>query len=339
MIGEIVARVVEGEDLDAPSMERAMDAILSGQATEAQIAGLAVALRMKGETAVEIAAAARAMRARCDRVDLGGGDAPLLDTCGTGGDGAGTFNVSTVSAIVVAAAGVRVAKHGNRAISSRAGSADVLEALGVPVQAPFEVVKRSVDEVGIGFLFAPAHHGALRHAAPVRRALGIRTFFNLLGPLSSPAGATHQLVGIYDPRRVAQIAEVLGMLGLGAAWVVHGDGGLDEIATSGPTTVARLAKGRVTVDEIGPRDFGIEPSPADGLRGGDAAHNAAIARAVLAGERGTPRDAVVINAGAALCVAGVAGDPREGAERAAAAIDSGRARATLERWIAITKTT
>jgi anthranilate phosphoribosyltransferase len=335
MIGEAIQRVVAGHALADHEMEGAMRAILSGEASEAQIAALAVALRMRGETSDEIAAAARVMRERCASVDLGL-DGVVIDTCGTGGDGTGTFNISTVSAIVVAACGVAVAKHGNRAISSKAGSADLLEALGVGLDASPEAVRRSVREVGIGFLFAPAHHAALRHAAPVRRQLGIRTFFNLLGPLSNPAGATHQLVGVYDPHRVRQLAEVLAKLGARGAWVVHGEGGLDEISPMGATRVAMLDDGHVVERTVAPEDFGLEPVRAEELEGGDAARNAEIARAVLGGEAGAPRTAVLMNAGAALAVAGVAHDLREAAARAAAAIDSGSAQRTLDRWRELT---
>ncbi len=337
ILAEAVRSVVEGRDLDAQTMEGAVEAILGGEATEAQIAALAVGLRMKGETAAEIAAAARVMRRRCDAVEVAGAGEVVLDTCGTGGDGAGTFNLSTASAIVAAAAGVRVAKHGNRAVSSRAGSADVLEALGVRIDVDRAVVVRSVREVGIGFLFAPAHHGALRHAAPVRRALGVRTFFNLLGPLSNPAGATHQLVGVYDPDRAEQMAEVLGLLGARRAWVVHGEGGLDEVSPAGPTRVALLEAGSVTCREVRPEDFGLAPVPLEALAGGDAAANARIIRAILGGEPGPRRTAVVLNAASALLVAGAAADPKEASARASEAIDSGAARRTLEAWVELTQ--
>ena len=331
-----IRSVVDNCDLDAPSMEAAMESILAGEATEAQIAALAVGLRMKGETATEIAAAARVMRRRCDAIDLATGDDVLLDTCGTGGDGSGTFNISTLGAIVVAACGVAVAKHGNRAVSSRAGSADVLEALGVRIDLDKDAVARCVRELGIGFLFAPAHHGALRHAAAVRKTLGVRTFFNLLGPLANPAGATHQLVGVYDAARVRQMAEVLGLLGSRAAWVVHGEGGLDEVSPCGPTTVAVLADGGVSVREIRPEEFGLEPVPIDALTGGDAEENARIALAILEGERGPRRDAVVLNAAAALLVAGAERDPRDAASRAADVIDSAEARERLQAWVEFT---
>lgn len=336
MISEAVKELVSGGDLSAREVEASMDLILGGEASSAQIAAFVVALRMKGESALEIAAAARALRKHCDTIRPSV-DGPLLDTCGTGGDGLHTFNISTAAALVAAAAGVAVAKHGNRAVSSRAGSADVLEALGVRIDLAPERVARCIEEVGIGFLFAPSHHAAMRHAAPVRRELGIRTIFNLLGPLSNPASATHQVVGIYDGSRVEQLAEALGALGLEAAWVVHGEGGLDEVSPSGPTKVAQLADGEVTSFELGPRDFGLAEMPVEALRGGDARRNAEIIRAVLDGEEGAPRVAVLLNAAAALQVVGVETEPRSAAERAAEAIDSGAARETLERWAKLTQ--
>lgn len=332
VLREALGRLLADEPLDGAGMEAAMGAILAGEATPAQVAGFAVALRLRGETTEQIAAAARTLRAHCDAVELPV-SGPILDTCGTGGDGAGTFNVSTVSAIVVAACGVTVAKHGNRSVSSRSGSADVLEALGVRIDAPTEVVIRCLREVGITFLFAPAHHQALRHAATPRRELGARTVFNLLGPLVNPAGATHQLVGVYDPARVEQLARVLGELGTEAAWVVHGADGLDEIAPHGPTRVAMLAKGEVTLRTLEPADFEVDPAPLDSLAGGDARENAAITRRIFEGRGDGARVAVLLNAGAALCVAGAAESPAAGAAMAASAIDDGRAMATLDRWI------
>ncbi len=336
MIADAIRDVVAGRDLSPARVEAAMNAILEGRASHAQIAALLVALRMKGETSFEIAAAARALRKHCEsiRPDV---DGPLIDTCGTGGDGLHTFNISTAAAIVVAASGVAVAKHGNRAVSSKAGSADVLEALGVRIELEPEQVCRCIEEVGIGFLFAPSHHAAMRHAAPVRRELGIRTLFNLLGPLANPAGATHQVVGVYDRDRVRQLAEALATLGLSAAWVVHGEGGLDEVSPSGPTTVAQWEGGEVTTFEVSPPDFGLAAVPLESLRGGDASENAKIIRRVLQGESGAARVAVVVNAAAALRITGVAGDLREAAERAAAAIDRGGALRTLDRWAELSR--
>jgi anthranilate phosphoribosyltransferase len=338
VIGDAIKTLVAGKDLSPREVEAAMDAILSGDATPAQIAAFVVGLRMKGESSDEIAAAARSLRRHGESIqpNVGG---PLLDTCGTGGDGLHTFNISTASAIVAAACGVFVAKHGNRAVSSKAGSADVVEALGVRIDLPKEAVQRCIEDVGIGFLFAPRHHAAMRHAAPIRRELGIRTLFNLLGPLSNPASATHQVVGVFDPARVEQLASALGTLGLEAAWVVHGDGGLDEVSPSGPTRVAELRNGAVRTFELSPPDFGVDPVAVEALRGGDAHDNADIIRGVLGGEAGPARVAVVVNAAAALCVTGVAANPKAGAERAAEALDSGAAERTLARWVQHTQAT
>jgi anthranilate phosphoribosyltransferase len=336
VISAAIQALVSGRDLSADEVEAAMDVILEGKASGTQIAAFVVALRMKGESAVEIAAAALALRKHCQTIQPQV-DGPLLDTCGTGGDGLHTFNISTAAALVAAAAGVAVAKHGNRAVSSKAGSADVLEALGVRIDLSPERVKRCIEEVGIGFLFAPSHHSAMRHAASVRRELGIRTLFNLLGPLSNPASATHQVVGVYDSSRVEQLAEALGALGLTRAWVVHGAGGLDEVSPSGPTKVAQLAEGEVRTFELSPRDFGLPEVPIEALRGGDASRNAEIIRAVLRGDEGPARVAVLMNAAAALRVAGLATDPRNAVHRAAEAIDSGAAATTLERWAQLTQ--
>ena len=336
MIARVIQALVSGRDLSADEVEAAMDVILDGKASGAQIAAFVVALRMKGESAEEIAAAALALRKHCQTIQPQV-DGPLLDTCGTGGDGLHTFNISTAAALVAAASGVAVAKHGNRAVSSKAGSADVLEALGVRIDLPSERVERCIEEAGIGFLFAPTHHSAMRHAAPVRRELGIRTLFNLLGPLSNPAAATHQVVGVYDASRVEQLAEALGALGLTGAWVVHGAGGLDEVSPSGPTQIAQLAEGEVTTFELSPSDFGLPEVPIEALRGGDASRNAEIIRAVLRGDEGPARVAVLLNAAAALQVTGLAPDPMGAVQRAAEAIDSGAAAATLERWAQLTQ--
>ncbi len=331
-----LARVTEGHCLDEAAMGAAMDAILAGEASPAQIAGLAIALRMRGETSTEIVAAARALRRAATPLAVSD-RTRLLDTCGTGGDGLGTFNVSTVVAIVAAAAGAKVAKHGNRAISSRAGSADVLEALGVRIDLPPERAAEVLREVGITFLFAPAHHAALRHAAVARRELGVRTFFNLLGPLANPARATHQLLGVYDPARLRSVAEVLAQLGVARAAVVHGEGGLDELAPTGTTRVAFLDRGEIVESSWTPADFGLDEVPVSTLLGGDAQENAAIARAVLAGEPGPRRSMICLNAGAALFVAELAASPREGAELAARTLDSGAAIRLLDRWVEATR--
>lgn len=331
-VARALHRVIEGETLDETEMRAAMASILSGQAGPSETAGLVVALRMRGETRSEIATAARVLREHMTVPPI---DPALrtLDTCGTGGDASGTFNISTVAALVVAGAGVKVVKHGNRAVSSRSGSADVLEALGVSLDPGPAAVARQVEGLGIAFLFAPSYHGALKHAGAVRRELGVRTLFNLLGPLANPAKAKLQLLGVFDPARVTMLAEVLSDLGVERAWVVCGEGGLDEISPSGPTRVAKLVEGVITTDVISPDTFGMAPVSLDALRGGDAHDNARIARAILDGEGGAPRMAVVINAAAALLVAGVEDDPRAAREAAEASIDSGRARTILSRWV------
>jgi anthranilate phosphoribosyltransferase len=342
---QILERLLAREDLEPEIVERTFGRILDGEWTPSQIAAFAVALRAKGETDAEIAAAARALRsrARMVRPRIAEG-APLLDTCGTGGDGAHTINVSTLSAIVVASCGVTVAKHGNRAISSRAGSADVLEALGLRIDhegdgAQFDArLGSAMEEIGIAFLFAPRHHGALKHAAVARRELGVRTVFNLLGPIANPAGATHQLIGVFDDRRRGTLASVLGLLGSRRAWIVHGlpcEGaprGLDEVSPSGVTRITELGEdGTLSEREMHPSDAGLDPIPLAAIAGGSAEDNARVAEAVLSGERSGARTAVVLNAACALVVAG-ARDLREARERAEAAIDRGDARETLARW-------
>lgn len=332
-IGDVIARVVAREDLDGASMERAIAAILRGEIDEVEIAAFSVAMRMKGETTEEIAAAVRAMRAACVRVTLEG-DAPIVDTCGTGGDGLATFNVSTVVSLVVAACGYRVAKHGSRGVSSPTGSADVIEHLGGKLELDAAAASRCVAEAGFVFLFAPVFHGAMRYAAPVRKKLKMRLFWNLLGPLSNPAGATHQLMGVFDGGRIEQLAEVLRETGSKRAWVVHGEGGYDELAPRGVTRVASLRDGVITLQEVTPHDFGLAGTDPGSLRGGDAATNAAITRSVLGGEAGGPREMVLLNAAAALHVAGFDDDLRRCAERAREAVDRGDALRTLERYLA-----
>ena len=337
-----IGHVSAGHDLAADDIATVFGQIMDGEATQAQIGGLLIALRMKGETPAEIAGAARAMRARATPLVCPLPDT-AVDTCGTGGDGSGTVNVSTLAAIVAAGAGACVAKHGNRAQSSRSGSADVLEALGVKVDASCAVVERCMREVGIGFAFAPAFHAATRHAAGPRKELGVRTIFNLLGPLTNPAGVKHQVVGVFDDRWCVPVATALGQLGARRAFVVHGHGGLDEIAVSGTTLVAEwdIAHSAVLTREIRPRDFGLDDADPAELAGGDAAANAAILRTVLAGEDRTPtravRSAAVMEAALALIAVGKAGDLVEGARAAAAAIDDGRARRVLERWAVISQ--
>ncbi|MFQ5877617.1 MAG: anthranilate phosphoribosyltransferase [Acidobacteriota bacterium] len=332
VLGGALRKVIAGGLLDAGEARAAFEAVMDGRAPAARLAAFLVALRMRGETVTEIAAFARVMRERATPVRAG--TQALLDTCGTGGDGAGTFNISTLAAIVAAAAGARVAKHGNRSVSSRCGSADLLQGLGVRVDVPVRTVEASIREVGLGFLFAPALHGAMQHAAPVRRELGVRTVFNLLGPLTNPAGATRQLLGVYDPGWVEPLARVLRDLGSVHALVVHGEG-TDEIALHGATRVAELRGGRVWTYDLRPEEAGLPRARLEELAGGDVPENVAIARAILAGERGPRRDVVLLNAAAALTVAGRAGDLRDGVGRAARAVDSGEAGRLLERLRAI----
>jgi anthranilate phosphoribosyltransferase len=318
-------------DLSVDEAAGAMETIMDGQAQPSQIAGFLVGLAMKGERPDEIVGLARTMRARATR--LSRSFAPVFDTCGTGGDGAHTFNVSTVAALVLAACGVRVAKHGNRSASSRCGSADLFEEMGVNVAAPAAVVERCLDEAGIAFFFAQVFHPSMRHAAPTRKELGVRTAFNLLGPLTNPAGASRQLVGVPRPELTELVARSLAQLGAERAWVVHGADGLDEISTTGYTKVSECRDGAVNTFYLHPADVGLPKSAATALRGGDAADNAAIARAVLAGEPGAPRDIVLLNAAASLLIAGKAATIPEGLAMAAEAIDSGRAAGVLEKLI------
>lgn len=327
-------RVANRENLTAGEAAEAMALILAGQATTAQIAAFLVALRMKRETPAELLGFARAMRARMTRVDAG--PEPVIDTCGTGGDNAGTFNVSTVAALVAAGAGVRVAKHGNRSISSRCGSADVLEGLGVRIDLAPEAVGRAIREVGIGFLFAPALHAAMKYAQPARVELKMRTVFNLLGPLANPAGATAQLVGAPSVEAAELMAEALASLGLERGFVVHGSDGLDEITTTGPTTALEITRGAIAHHTLTPADFGVAVARAEDLKGGDRDENTRIARAILDGESGPCRDIVLVNAAAALVAAGRAHNFPEGVALAAESIDSGAARARLDQLIRFT---
>ncbi|MCC6391073.1 MAG: anthranilate phosphoribosyltransferase [Bryobacterales bacterium] len=324
-------RVVAREDLTVEEAREAMLSILSGESTNAQIAAFVTALRMKGETGAEILGFARAMGEKGRKVEVGLGAEPLIDTCGTGGDGGGTFNISTIAAFVVAGAGARVAKHGNRSLSSQCGSADLLEELGLPVEVPLEVTARAIREVGIGFLFAPALHPAMRYAQPVRGELKMRTAFNLLGPLCNPAGATAQLIGAPSMRSAELMAEALSGLGIGRAWVVHGADGLDEITTTTGTHVFEVRESRIRRMTVTPEDFGVRRVRADEIRGGDRAANAAIARSVLRGDRGPQRDIVVVNAAAALLVAGAASSLEEAVAQAEKSIDERAAFASLSR--------
>jgi anthranilate phosphoribosyltransferase len=327
VIQSAIGRAVVGEDLSRDLARAAMEQVLEGQASPAQIGAIAVALRMKGETTAEIAGMAEAMRRRVPPLHTRRG--PLLDTCGTGGDNAGTFNISTTVAIVTASCGVAVAKHGNRAVSSRTGSADVLESLGVRIDLTAVAAARSIDALGITFLFAPNYHTALRHAAAARREIGVRTVFNVLGPLTNPAGAKRQLLGVYDDALVVRVAEVLRELGSERAWVVHGRDGLDELSLFAKSHVAELDGGTIREFEVDPKELGFAPTDRAGVEGGDASANAEKVRGVLAGEKGAARDIVVLNSGAALVVAGVAPNLRDGMAQASAAIDSGRAREKL----------
>ena len=336
MIQEALARLLDAHSLDRAQARAVMDEIMSGEATPAQIGAFLVALRIKGETPDEIAGCAEAMRehvlpVRPERSDL-------VDTAGTGGDGARTLNISTGAALVAAAAGAGVAKHGNRAVSSACGSADVLEALGFELELPPARIARSIDELGFGFLFAPAHHPGFRHAAPVRRELATRTVFNVLGPLTNPASARAQIVGVYSPELVRTIAEVLARLGARRAFVVHGAGGIDELSPTGPNLVCEVVDGTVRDREIDPQELGVPRCSPEELRGGAPDENAGAMRRVLSGEeRGGARSAVLLNAAGAIAAAGHADDLHGGLALATEAIDSGAAAARLEALVAFSR--
>ena len=328
----IIGKVATGATLSREEAASAFDSMMSGEATPSQMGGLLMALRVRGETVDEITGAARIMRAKALTIDAPPG---TIDTVGTGGDGSGSFNISTASALVVAGCGVPVAKHGNRAFSSKSGAADVLTALGVNIDCDMAIVRRCLWEIGICFLMAPRHHSATRHVAPTRVELGTRTIFNLLGPLSNPAGTRRQLVGVFAPEWVVPMAEVLGRLGAEHAWVVHGSG-MDELTTAGTTTVAEFKDGKVVEFEVEPEEAGVKPATIDQLKGGEPAHNAALVRDLLGGSHGPLRDIVLLNSAAALLIAGRVDTLRAGAEKAAQAIDSGAARLVLEKLIAAT---
>jgi anthranilate phosphoribosyltransferase len=336
LIQQALSRLLDGHSLSRAQARAVMDEIMSGEATPAQIGAFLVALRIKGETPDEIAGCAEAMRehvlpVRPERSDL-------VDTAGTGGDGAQTLNISTGAALVAAAAGAGVAKHGNRAVSSACGSADVLEALGFELELPPAHIARSIDELGFGFLFAPVHHPGFRHAAPVRRELATRTVFNVLGPLTNPAGARAQIVGVYAPELVRTIAEVLARLGARRAFVVHGAGGIDELSPSGPNLVCEVVDGTVREREIDPEELGVPRCAPEELRGGAPDENAAAIRRVLSGEgRGGARSAVLLNAAGAIAAAGHADDLRGGLALAAEALDSGAASARLDELVAFSR--
>src|SRR5262245_24056436 len=336
MIAGLIDKLTRHEDLTSEEAAAAMAEVMAGQSPPAHIAGLLIGLAMKGERPAEIVGLARTMRANA--VQLSRRHEDVFDTCGTGGDRSGTFNISSCAAVVVAACGVRVAKHGNRSVSSLSGSADVFEALGVRVSASPAVVERCLADARIGFFFAPTFHPSMRHANPTRRALGVRTAFNLLGPLTNPAGATRQIVGVPRPEFTELIARALLLLGSERAWVVHGADGIDEISTTGYTKISECANGEVKTFYLHPTDVGLPKSPAGALVGGDAAANARAIVRVLEGERGPARDVVLLNAGAALFVAGKATSVQNGIQLAGAAIDRQEARRTLDRLIATSVT-
>jgi anthranilate phosphoribosyltransferase len=331
VIQKALAELLEGHDLSQADAREVMRSIMAGDATPGQIGGFLVALRLKGETADEIAGCAEAMREHVLVVKPQRGD--LVDTAGTGGDGARTFNISTAAALVAAAAGAGVAKHGNRAVSSSSGSADVLEALGFNLELAPETIARSIDELGFGFLFAPTHHPAMRHAAPIRRELAARTVFNVLGPLTNPAGARAQVVGVYAPELVPTIAEVLARLGADRAFVVHGAGGVDELSPAGPNLVCEVVQGEVRRREIDPLELGIDRCAPNELRGGEPAENAETIRQIFSGAEGGKRDAVLLNAAGAIAAGGLAQDLAEGVGIARETVESGAAGERLDALI------
>lgn len=324
---DYVAIVAEGGALTEDESAQAFDLMMQGKASPALIGAFLALLRIRGETVEEITGAARSLRAKAATVEA---PADVVDTCGTGGDAKGTHNISTGAALVAAGAGVRVAKHGNRSVSSKSGSADVLGELGVNLEASIENAGRCIDEAGIGFLFAPRHHAAMKHVGPVRADLGLRTIFNLLGPLANPAGAKRQVMGVYARKWVEPLARVLGNLEATHVWVVHGSDGLDELTTTGPSFVAAFRDGAIVEFEVTPEDAGLPRAKLEDLAGGDAAANAQAIRRVLEGERSPLRDIVILNAAAALIVSGKAASLKEAAELAAEAIDSGAAKRRLE---------
>ncbi len=333
MIQDALTVLLDGRDLDRAQARAVMDEIMAGEATPAQIGGFLVALRLKGETPDEIAGFAEAIRGR--GVAVAPQRADLVDTAGTGGDGQATINISTAAALVAAAAGAGVAKHGNRAVSSASGSADVLEALGFVLDVPARRIEASIDELGFGFLFAPTHNPGFRHAAPVRKELAARTVFNVLGPLTNPAGARAQLVGVYDPALVPTIAEVLARLDARRAFVVHGAFGVDELSPAGPNLVCEVVDGTVHERTIDPVDLGVARCAPEELRGGSPEQNAAVIRAVFSGEeRGAKRDAILLNAAGAIAAGGHADDLREGLDAARQAVDSGAAAERLDALVA-----
>jgi anthranilate phosphoribosyltransferase len=349
MIKEMISKVVRGMDLREEEMKSVMDEILSGRATGAQIGAFLTALRMKGESVEEIAAAASAFRKRMTKIHLGNhlvnidrdeinvDDETIVDTCGTGGDGTSTFNVSTATAFVAAGAGIRVSKHGQRTASSHCGSADVLDALGIRLEINLATLERCIQEIGIGFLYGPLFHGALQYPFNARREIGVRTLFNLLGPLTNPAGAGVHVIGVYEPDLTVKMARVLKRLGSRQAFVVYGEGTLDEISLCGPTKVCRLNGGEITEFTITPEQYGFERVGPEKIRGGSAEENARIIRDLLGGRKGPRRDMVCLNAAAAFVASGLDGDLGAGIQRAEGSIDGGHALTKLDRLIAFTR--
>lgn len=347
MIKDAIAKLVERQDLSEPEMIEVMNQVMGGEATPAQVGSFITALRMKGETLPEIVGAAKVMRAHATPIKVGGvvdldrdeinaDRETIIDTCGTGGSGTKSFNISTTVAIAVAACGAKVAKHGNRSISSACGSADVLEKIGVNLGVSPDVVGSCVDNIGVGFLFAPALHGAMKHAIGPRREIGIRTIFNILGPLTNPAGADRQVLGVFKEELVEPLAKVLLSLGCRRGFVVHGSDGMDEITLTGPTLIAAISGGTVEVQTIDPQQFGFECCKLEELQGGDAEQNATIVKAILAGEQGPKRDVVVLNGAYALLAAGLASDVDEGIEMLQSVLDNGKAQDTLDALVRMT---
>lgn len=335
MIKEAIKRVVDGEDLTQEESREVMCDVMSGEATDAQIAALITALRIKGETVSEVTGFAQTMREFAVKIRTNAG--VVLDTCGTGGDVSGTFNISTACAIVAAGAGVTVAKHGNRSVSSQCGSADVLEELGVSISLTPEIVEKSIDEIGIGFLFAPMFHPAMKYAIGPRREIGIRTVFNILGPLTNPASATHQILGVYSPDLLEMMAKVLSGLGVKRALIVHGAHGLDELSITGTNRVAEVDGDEIKLFDIDPQSLGLSRADLKDLKGGSASDNADMLRSIFAGAGGPARDAVILNAGAALYISESARDLPEGLDLAARVIDSGQAKNKLDELVAFSQ--
>ncbi len=336
MIRESLSRIIRGEDLPEEEMSGLVSEIMSGNATDAQIGAVMAALATKGETFSELAGAARAMRRKATRIQANA--EIVVDTCGTGGDGLHTFNISTTAAFVVAGCGVTVAKHGNRSVSSKCGSADLLESLGVNLDVPPEIVEEAVQEIGIGFLFAPLFHGAMRHAARARKEVGVRSIFNMLGPLTNPAGANCQLIGVYAPGLTEMFAQALKLLGAKRAFIVHGHEGLDEISVCAPTRISELNDGMIRTYDITPEQLLGRTAGPDDITGGSPAENAVITRKILKGEKGPKRDVVAVNAAAALIAAGVARDFAHGIDLAEKALDDGRAKRKLDDLVRFTNT-